>query len=128
MPIQFYSKTDNVVTSAERRVSFIFDNYEDINVSVSGGKDSTVLAFLALKEAEKRNRKISIFFLDEEVVYDSTIKQVEYLMEDLCPKFTNPVWLQIPFNLTNATNLRNTQFMTWEEGCLLYTSPSPRDS
>lgn len=116
MPIQNYSKIENVISAAERRISFIFDNYENINVSISGGKDSTVLAYLALKEANKRNRKISIFFLDEEVVYDSTIKQVEYIMEEMMPENTNPIWLQIPFNLTNATNLQNTQFKVWEEG------------
>lgn len=116
MAIQIYSKIKTVVDAAIDRIAFIFDNFEYINVSVSGGKDSTVLAYLALREAMKRNRKVSIFFLDEEVVYDSTIKQVEYLMEELCPQYINPVWLQIPFNLTNATSMKNTQFVVWEEG------------
>lgn len=116
MAIQIYSKTKNVVDAAKERISFIFDHFEHINVSISGGKDSTVLAWLVLQEAEKRGRKASIFFLDEEVVYDSTIKQVEYIMEEMCPEHTNPVWLQIPFNLTNATSMKNTQFIVWEEG------------
>jgi predicted phosphoadenosine phosphosulfate sulfurtransferase len=116
MAFQIYSKDKTVLDAAIERISFLFDHYEHINVSVSGGKDSTVLAYLALAEAERRNRKVSIFFLDEEVVYDATISQVEWLMEELCPSHTNPVWLQIPFNLTNATSLLKTQFMVWEEG------------
>lgn len=116
MATQIYSKTRNVIDAAKERISFLFDHYENINVSISGGKDSTVLAYLALQEGYKRSRKVSIFFLDEEVVYDSTVKQIEHIMEDMCPDYTNRVWLQIPFNLTNATSLTNTQFLAWEEG------------
>lgn len=92
MFIQTYDRTKNVLEAARERISFIFDNYKNIIVSVSGGKDSTVLAHLALLEAHKRNRKIGLFFLDEEVVYQSTIDQIEYLM-GLFPENTNRLWL-----------------------------------
>ncbi len=108
--------TNKTVLAASRdRMAYIFDNFENIIVSVSGGKDSTVLAHLALTEAKKRNRKIGIFFLDEEAVYDSTIQQVEYLM-NIYPENTNQLWLQIEFNLTNATSLREGMLKCWEEG------------
>ena len=70
-----------VDVAAKERISYIFDNFENIIVSVSGGKDSTVMCWLALQEAKKRNRKIGIFFLDEEVVYQSTIDQITWLMK-----------------------------------------------
>ena len=38
----------DVLTAARERISYIFDNFEKIIVSVSGGKDSTVLCHLAL--------------------------------------------------------------------------------
>jgi predicted phosphoadenosine phosphosulfate sulfurtransferase len=98
------------------RISFIFDAFENIHVSISGGKDSTVLAYLALMEAKKRNRKIGIFFLDEEAVYQATIDQVEYIIENISPENVIPLWLQIEFNLTNATSLTETQFIPWEAG------------
>jgi predicted phosphoadenosine phosphosulfate sulfurtransferase len=53
---------ENVVSAAKRRISYIFDEFENICVSISGGKDSTVLAYLTLDEAHKRNRRIGIFF------------------------------------------------------------------
>ena len=71
---------ETVEAAAQRRIAYIFDEFENIIVSISGGKDSTVLCWLALQEARKRNRKIGIFFLDEEVVYQSTIEQVTWLM------------------------------------------------
>lgn len=104
-----------VLAATQERISYIFDEFENIIVSISGGKDSTVLAHMALKEANKRNRKIGIFFLDEEVVYDSTIKQIEYLME-MYPENTVKLWLQIEFNLTNAVSLTEPQLISWEKG------------
>ena len=104
-----------VLESARERISYVFDEFENIIVSISGGKDSTVLAHLALLEAHKRGRRIGIFFLDEEVVYDSTIKQVDYIMT-LYPENTVPLWLQVEFKLTNATSLTESQLICWEAG------------
>ncbi len=106
---------ETVLDATKKRISYIFDEFEDIVVSISGGKDSTVLAHLALVEAHKRNRRIGLFFLDEEVVYDSTIEQIEYLM-NLYPENTNPLWLQIEFNLTNATSYKEPYLRCWEKG------------
>lgn len=111
---QIYIKKD-VLDSAKERISFVFDEFENIVVSISGGKDSTVLAHLALLEAHKRGRKIGIFFLDEEVVYQSTIEQIRYIM-NLFPENTIKLWYQIEFNLTNSTSLKESQLKCWERG------------
>jgi len=104
-----------VLEAAKERISYVFDEFENIIVSISGGKDSTVLAHLALIEANKRGRRIGLFFLDEEVVYQSTIEQVEYLM-NLYPENTIKLWLQIEFHLTNATSMTESQLKCWEAG------------
>lgn len=82
---QIYINKD-VLTSAKERISKVFEYFENICVSISGGKDSTVLAHLVLSEANRRNRLASIFFLDEEVDYENTIEQVKYIMFDMFPK------------------------------------------
>ena len=109
-----YNREKNVLVNSKERISYIFDNFENIIVSISGGKDSEVLAHLTLLEAKKRNRKIGLFFLDEEVVYQSTVEMVEYLM-NMYPENTNRFWLQIPFNLTNSTSLEESQLMAWNQ-------------
>lgn len=114
--IQAYNSSKNVVQAAQERISFVFDRFQDIHVSISGGKDSTVLAHLALMEAKRRNRRIGIFFLDEEVVYQATIDMVEHIIEEMSPENVVPLWLQMEFNLTNATSLTQTQFIPWERG------------
>lgn len=105
----------SVVEAAEERIRYIFDEFENIIVSLSGGKDSTVLCWMALQEARRRNRKIGIFFVDEEAVYQSTVEQVEWLM-NLYPENTTRLWLQFPFRLTNATSVQEGQLICWEEG------------
>lgn len=114
-PTQAYSKNVNVLQAAQQRIAFVFDTHENIIVSISGGKDSTVLAHLALEEARRRDRRIGLFFLDEEVVYQSTVEQIEYLM-GLFPRNTNRLWLQIEFDLTNATSYQESQLKCWEKG------------
>lgn len=104
---------ETVLDAARRRISFIFDEFDRVNVSVSGGKDSTVLAHLAIMEAKRRGRKVGLFFLDEEVMYQATIDQVEYLM-DLEPEHVVRYWLQIPFHLTNSTSMDETYVRCWD--------------
>lgn len=114
MPTQRYGTT-SVLEAARARISWVFDHHETIICSVSGGKDSTALAHLALAEATRRKRRIGLFFLDEEVVYQSSADQVEYLMT-LEPEHTIPLWLQVEFRLTNATSTTEGQLVCWEAG------------
>lgn len=108
-----YQET-SVLEATKKRIEYIFDKFDNIMVSISGGKDSEVLCYLALQEARKRGRKIGIFFLDEEVVYQSTIEMVEYLMS-MYPENTNRFWLQIPFNLSNSVSYEENQLHAWEQ-------------
>lgn len=101
--------------AAKERISYIFDEFEDIIVSISGGKDSTVCCHMVLEEAHRRGRKVGVFFLDEEVVYQSTIDQVRYLMT-MYPENTIKYWFQFPFRLTNATSYEEGQLICWEPG------------
>lgn len=125
---QSFDCQQNVLEAAKRRISFVFDHFKDVILSISGGKDSTVLAHLALMEAKRRNRRVGLYFLDEEVVYQSTIDQVAYLM-DLMPEHTNRLWLQLEFRLTNASSLTESQLIAWEAGKHeVWMRPRRRDS
>jgi predicted phosphoadenosine phosphosulfate sulfurtransferase len=114
MPTQRFTG-ESVMDAAKRRIAFLFDHVETIFVSISGGKDSTVLAHLAMVEAHRRGRRIGLFFLDEEVMYQSSVDQAKYLME-LVPGVVKRAWLQVPFNLTNATSTTDGQLRCWEPG------------
>jgi predicted phosphoadenosine phosphosulfate sulfurtransferase len=57
---------ENVLQAAQHRMGLVFDHFNRVVVSVSGGKDSHVIWSLAVVEAEKRGRRIETFFLDQE--------------------------------------------------------------
>jgi predicted phosphoadenosine phosphosulfate sulfurtransferase len=91
----------------------IFDRFEDIIVSISAGKDSTVLFFLCVQEAERRDRKIEAFFLDQEAEYQASINLIKRLMSH--PRVI-PKWFQVPIYMTNATSMDDYFLYAWGEG------------
>ena len=103
----------SVLDAAKERIAYIFDEFESIVVAISGGKDSTVLAHLALEEAHKRGRKIGLFFRDGELIFESVIRQIRYLM-NLYPENAIKYWLQIPYTKTISTSLSDSQFVAWD--------------
>jgi predicted phosphoadenosine phosphosulfate sulfurtransferase len=105
-------KQKNVFDMAKERIAYIFDNFKHINVSISGGKDSTVLWHLCLAEAIKRNRVIDVFFLDQEAEYSNTIEIIKYQMNH---RLINAKWYQIPIYMTNATSYTDYFLYAWGE-------------
>jgi predicted phosphoadenosine phosphosulfate sulfurtransferase len=110
VPLNRIYLTCNVLEQARKRISLIFDQFDKIIVSISGGKDSTALFWLAAQEADKRKRKIKVFFLDQEAEYQSSIELIEKIMSH---PIVDPVWFQIPLNLTNATSYAQEMFFCW---------------
>ena len=92
MSVKVYNKNKNVYQAAIERMNIIFDNHDKIVVSMSGGKDSIVLMYIALEIAKQRNRKVYVFFLDQEFEYNCTIDIITEVM-----KMANviPLWFQI---------------------------------
>jgi len=103
----------DVLTSARERINMIFDRYDRVVCSVSGGKDSTVLFDLTYNIAMERNKKIVLFFLDQEAEYDSTIDLMRELMKK--PNIER-AWFQVPIRMTNSTSYEEDMLHAWEDG------------
>lgn len=108
-----FNKELNVLQAARDRVSWLFDEFETIEVSVSSGKDSTVMYHLCLQEAIKRDRKINVFFQDQEAEYQGSIDLIEKQMRH--PN-VNPLWYQVPIYMTNSTSSSDYFMNCWGEG------------
>ena len=106
-------KDADVLTAARARVSAIFDDFDRVVVSVSGGKDSGVIYDLVLREASTRGRRAEVFFLDQEAEYQSTIDVIEEWMRD--PR-ADPKWFQVPIRMTNATSHQDYWLHAWGPG------------
>lgn len=106
---------DNVVEAARKRVARLFDNFENLYVAFSGGKDSTVILNLCLAEAEKRGRlPLPVVFIDQEAEWQSTIDYVEAVMTD--PR-VKPFWLQVPIRISNSASVGDDIWLEcWKPG------------
>lgn len=103
----------DVLEAARFRVAWTFDHFERVVVSVSGGKDSTVLFDLAHSEAVRRGREIYCMFIDQEAEYEASIGIVEEMM--MRPNVI-PLWFQVPLRMTNATSYTDEFFHAWAPG------------
>ena len=91
---------NNVFDEAMERLRFIFANHDDVIVSMSGGKDSTVLFHMALMVARELGRlPLKVFWLDQEAEWQATVDYMEKIMA--LPE-VKPYWFQIPFDFTNT--------------------------
>lgn len=103
----------NVFEEALNRIRFVFDNCDDIIVSMSGGKDSTVVFNLALMVAREKNRlPLKVFWLDQEAEWTATDKYMNYIMRR---KDVKPYWFQIPFDFTNSLSFQDNFLRVWDE-------------
>jgi len=103
----------NVYDEALNRIRFLFDTHDDIIISMSGGKDSTVLFNLAMIVAREKNRlPLKVFWLDQEAEWQAT---VDYMTEIMHREDVKPYWFQIPFDFTNSLSPVCNFLRVWDE-------------
>ena len=110
--MKIYNENKSVLQATKERLDFVFNEFDKICVSFSGGKDSGVLLNLAL-EASKRNgnKKIHVLFIDLEGQYKHTIDYVKRAMEH--PNI-EPYWVCLPLHLRNAVSQIQPHWLCWD--------------
>lgn len=101
----------NVLDAAIKRLEFIFDEFDQVCFSVSGGKDSGVMVELANLVATRVKRKFDIVILDIEANYTKTVK---YLEE--CANLENvekTFYFCLPFYEDNNSSIFQPQWIMW---------------
>lgn len=104
---------ENVFEVSKDRVKYIFDEFENIYVSFSGGKDSGVCMHLMCEEARKRNRKIGVLFIDIEAHYQMTIDYSIQMIEKYKDVIT-PYWICLPMLTDNSLSYNEMTWSWWE--------------
>jgi predicted phosphoadenosine phosphosulfate sulfurtransferase len=107
-----YGEID-VLSAVKKRITYLFDHYDNIQLSFSGGKDSTALFHLVNAEAIKRSRQFILYFQDQEAEYQGTIDMVEWAMTQ--PNVI-PLWYQVPIFMTNAASHQQLFLWAWGQG------------
>jgi len=104
----------NVLAASQHRISLVFDSFERIYVAFSGGKDSSVMLHLVMSEAQKRNRKVAVMFIDFEAQYRETISHATEMFR-LYQDNIDPHWICIPMLLRNALTNFEPRWVCWDE-------------
>ena len=104
----------NVFDAALDRIRWLFDEFPNIIVGMSGGKDSTVVFNLALQVAKEKGRlPLPVFFIDQEAEWASVITFIRSIMNR---PDVQPLWLQCPIKIFNATSNTDQWMHCWGPG------------
>ncbi len=103
----------NVLQAARERIRIVFDNFERIYISFSGGKDSTVMLHLVMEEAIKRGRTVGVLIIDLEAQYADTIDHVR-AMAELYAASIELHWVCAELLLRNAVSNFQPRWRCWD--------------
>lgn len=104
----------NVLEATKERISSVFDDFQKVYISFSGGKDSTVMMHLVLQEAIKRNKKVGVLIIDLEAQYTHTInhiREIIYIYRDNIDLH----WFCGELLLRNAVSDFEPKWVCWDE-------------
>lgn len=102
----------NVYTEALERTRYIFESFDKVVVSFSGGKDSTAVLNIALEIAKEKNKlPLEVVFFDEEAIHPTTIEYVDRVSNnpDIDLK-----WYCLETKHRNASSNEEPFWFTWD--------------
>lgn len=117
----------NVLDAAFERLEIIFQEFDNVYFSVSGGKDSSVMVQLANIVAEKMGKKFDVLFINLEAQYARTIEHIEELKT--LSQIRDFYHIALPMALRNAVSVLQPKWICWEEESKnLWVRDMPQDA
>lgn len=106
----------NVYDALQERLKFIFEEFDHIFVSFSGGKDSGVLLNMVLDFQQKHypDKIIGVFHQDFEAQYTVTTEYVERTFERIKDK-VEPYWVCLPMATRTALSSYQMFWYPWDD-------------
>lgn len=109
-------KDKNVYDASIERLDFIFENFEKVYVSFSGGKDSGVLLNLVLDYMRKNGikRKLGVQIMDNEANYEMSLEFMHRILQknrDLLDIY----WCCMPITLPCTVSAYEVDWQCWGE-------------
>ena len=114
----------SVLDLAYERINRAFDLYDTIDVSFSGGKDSTACLNLTLEVARQRGKlPLRVFFHDEEAIPYQTEEYARRVANNPDIAFE---WYCLPVKHRNACSRKSPWWSPWDPECSdLWVRPLP---
>lgn len=106
-------KDENVLDAAKARLTYIFEKFDNVYFSISGGKDSSVMVQLASQLASDLGCTFDILFIDMEAQYKATIDHMLELTR--LPQIRKCYWVALPLSLRNAVSVIQPKWVCWDK-------------
>lgn len=106
----------NVYEALQDRLKFIFEEFDNVYVSFSGGKDSGLLLNLVLDYRNEYfpDRKLGLFHQDFEAQYTMTTEYVERTFERV-KDIVEPYWVCLPMATRTALSSYEMYWYPWDD-------------
>lgn len=108
-------KDINVYDAAINRYDIVLNEFDNYYVSVSGGKDSSIMLQLMAQEARKYGKKFSVLYIDLEAQYQATIGHINALIGATKDVVENWYWCALPLSLRNAVSAIQPKWICWDK-------------
>ena len=107
---------ESVYDALQERLRLIFEEFENIYVSFSGGKDSGLLLNLVLDYRNQHypDRTLGVFHQDFEAQYTVTTEYVERTFERIKDQ-VEPYWVCLPMATRTALSSYEMHWYPWDE-------------
>ena len=109
-------QSQDVYEALQERFHFLFQEFENIYISFSGGKDSGLLLNLLLdfRDEYYPSRSIGLFHQDFEAQYTVTTEYVERTFQRLQGK-VEPYWVCLPMATRTALSSYEMYWYPWDD-------------
>ena len=106
----------NVYELSQERLRIIFNEFDNICVSFSGGKDSGVLLNLCIDYIRRHrlNVRLNVFHMDYEIQYKMTIDYLDRILKENSD-ILNVYRICVPFRVPTCTSMYQTFWRPWED-------------
>ncbi len=119
---------ENVFEALQERLKFLFEEFDNIYVSFSGGKDSGLLLNLTLDFQKKYypQKRIGVFHQDFEAQYTVTSEYVEQTFARV-KEDVEPYWVCLPMATRTALSSYEMYWYPWDDNKKeLWVRPMPQ--
>ena len=110
-----YNYDKNVLEATFERYDIVFQEFDHIYFSFSGGKDSSLMVQLAAMKAREYGKKIDILYIDLEAQYKATIDHVYRMIDSEKEVIDDFYWITLPMSLRNAVSVIQPKWICWDE-------------